>query len=177
MMSCMICLKRVCCIHHRRLTRNWQPRMIDRKMRLWVLAPYCNLLFCWVSCSKPSCRLLSKCCASGVIFQASCLCDSALTLLVGRQEGHPACKKQSGGVLVWLFVWSEVQICIWPSWCHCHSLSLASVKARLVLHFWYRLTWVVPNKGPLNGCVCVCLCDSFWHDCENLFCLQACTVH
>jgi len=23
---------------------------------------------------------------------------SALTLLVGRQEGHPACKKQSGGV-------------------------------------------------------------------------------
>jgi len=33
---------------------------------------------------------------------------SALTLLVGRQEGHPACKKQSGGVLVWLSVWSEV---------------------------------------------------------------------
>jgi len=26
---------------------------------------------------------------------------SALTLLVGRQEGHPACKKQSGGVLAW----------------------------------------------------------------------------
>jgi len=24
---------------------------------------------------------------------------SALTLLIGRQEGHPACKKQSGGVL------------------------------------------------------------------------------
>ena len=40
---------------------------------------------------------------------------SALTLLVGRQEGHPACKKQSGGVLVWLSVWSEVQTCIWPS--------------------------------------------------------------
>jgi len=32
---------------------------------------------------------------------------SALTLLVGRQEGHPACKKQSGGVLAWLSVWSE----------------------------------------------------------------------
>jgi len=39
---------------------------------------------------------------------------SALTLLVGRQEGHPACKKQSGGVLAWLSVWSEVQTCIWP---------------------------------------------------------------
>jgi len=32
---------------------------------------------------------------------------SALTLLVGRQEGHPACKKLSGGVLAWLSVWSE----------------------------------------------------------------------
>ena len=64
---------------------------------------------------------------------------SALTLLVGRQEGHPACKKQSGGVLAWLSVWSEVQTCIWPSRCHCHSLSLASVKSRLVLPFWYRL--------------------------------------
>jgi len=40
---------------------------------------------------------------------------SALTLLVGRQEGHPACKKRSGGVLAWLSVWSEVQTCIRPS--------------------------------------------------------------
>jgi len=37
---------------------------------------------------------------------------SALTLLVGWQEGHPACKKLSGGVLAWLFVWSNVQIYI-----------------------------------------------------------------
>ena len=40
---------------------------------------------------------------------------SALTLLVGQQEGHPACKKLSAGVLAWLSVWSEVQTCIWPS--------------------------------------------------------------
>jgi len=62
---------------------------------------------------------------------------SASTLLFGRQEGHPACKKLSGGVLAWLSVWSEVQTCIWPSWCRCHSLSVASVKSRLVLLFWY----------------------------------------
>ena len=31
---------------------------------------------------------------------------SALMLLVGRQEGHPACKKLSGRVLAWLSVWS-----------------------------------------------------------------------
>jgi len=43
------------------------------------------------------------------------LAFSALTLLVGRQEGHPACKKLSGGVLAWLSVWSVVQTCIWPS--------------------------------------------------------------
>jgi len=29
---------------------------------------------------------------------------SALTLLVGQQEGHPAGKKLSGGVLAWLSV-------------------------------------------------------------------------
>ena len=84
---------------------------------------------------------------------------SALTLLVGQQEGQPACKKLSGGILMWSSVWSEMQICIWPSGCHCHSLSLASVKSRLVFPFWYQLTRVVPlvpDKGPLNGCVCVC---------------------
>jgi len=44
-----------------------------------------------------------------------CFAFSALMLLVGRQEGHPACKKLSGDVLAWLSVWSEVQTCIWPS--------------------------------------------------------------
>jgi len=34
-----------------------------------------------------------------------------------------------------------------------HSLSLASVISRLVFPFWNRLTRVVPEKGPLNGCV------------------------
>jgi len=36
---------------------------------------------------------------------------SALTLLVGQQEGHPACKRLSGGILAWLSVWGKVQIC------------------------------------------------------------------
>jgi len=51
-----------------------------------------------------------------------CICNvmwcgafSALTLLVGLQEGYSACKKLSGGVLVWLSVWSEMHTCIWPS--------------------------------------------------------------
>jgi len=40
---------------------------------------------------------------------------SALTLLVGQQEGHLACKKLSGEVLAWLSGWSELQTCIRPS--------------------------------------------------------------
>jgi len=48
-------------------------------------------------------------------YSHTALAFSALMLLVGRQEGHPACKKQSGGVLVWLSVWSKVQTSIWPS--------------------------------------------------------------
>ena len=70
----------------------------------------------------------------------------------GRASG--LLKKLNGGVLAWLSVWNEVQTCTRPSWCHCHSLSLASVKSWLDLPFWYRLTRVVVDKGPLNGCVC-----------------------
>ena len=95
---------------------------------------------------------------------------SALTLLVGRQEGHPACKKLSGGVLAWLSAWSEVQTCIWPSGCQCYSLSLASVKSSLVLPFWYRPTRVVPDKGPLNECVCVCVCDCYSNGSDSPHC-------
>jgi len=46
---------------------------------------------------------------------------------------------------------------IWPSWCHFYSRSLASVKSRLILPFWYQLTRVVPEKGPLKVRVCASL--------------------
>jgi len=32
--------------------------------------------------------------------------------LVGWQEGHPAYKKLSGVMVMWLCVWVKVQICI-----------------------------------------------------------------
>jgi len=38
--------------------------------------------------------------------------------------------------------------------CHCYSLYLAPVRSRLVLPYWYRLTRVVPDKGPKTG-VCI----------------------
>jgi len=40
---------------------------------------------------------------------------SALTLLVGQQEGHPVCKKLIAEVLAWLSVWSEVQTAYGPA--------------------------------------------------------------
>ena len=91
----------------------------------------------------------------------NCITDafafSALMLLVGRQEGNPACKKLSGWVLTWLSVWSKVQTCIWPSWCHCHSLSLASVKSRLVFTFLVPAHLGSPGKRAVKR-VCVCVC-------------------
>ena len=51
--------------------------------------------------------------------------------------------------LAWISVWGKVQICIWLSWCHCHSLSLPPVNPD-----WYRLTRVVLDKGAYNDCSC-----------------------
>jgi len=63
---------------------------------------------------------------------------SALTLLVGQQEGHPACRKLSGGVLAWLSVWSEV-------------LQLIQIG----FTFLMLAHQVFSDKGPLNGCLSV----------------------
>jgi len=35
-------------------------------------------------------------------------------------------------------------------------------KIQIGLPFWYPLTRVVPEKGPLNGCVRVCVCVVQW---------------
>ena len=80
---------------------------------------------------------------------------SALTLLVGRQEGHPACKKTEwwgAGVVICLERRADLHMAqLMPL----PLTALASVKSTLVLPFWYWLTWVILDKGPLNGCVCV----------------------
>jgi len=70
-----------------------------------------------------------------------------LTLLVGWQEGHPACKKLNGGMLACLSDWGEMQICICSADATATQLSLAVVNRDwfylLVLPFWYRLTRIV----------------------------------
>ena len=62
-----------------------------------------------------------------------CYAFSALMLLVGWHEGHPACKKLCAEVLAWLSVWSKVQmICIYPADVTATPSSLVPVKSKLV---------------------------------------------
>jgi len=78
---------------------------------------------------------------------------------------------QSVGVLAWLSDWSEVQTSIWPGWCHCHSLSLASVKIQIGFSFLVPAHPGSPGQRavkrvcvcacagvPVSVCVCVCMC-------------------
>ena len=75
-------------------------------------------------------------------------------LSVGRQEGHPACKKLSGGKLAWLSVWSELQIFreaqLMP------LLLTVSCFSEIQTGFAFLVLAQSgsPRKGPLNGCVC-----------------------
>jgi len=71
---------------------------------------------------------------------------SVLTLLVGQQEGHPACKNLTDGVLEWLCLergadLHMAQLMPLPLTVSCFS------KIQIgFLPFWYQLTWVVPEK-------------------------------
>jgi len=78
---------------------------------------------------------------------------SSLKLLVGWQEGHPACKKTErwgAGVVICLEQGADLHMAQQmplPLTVSCFS------KIQVGLPFWYRLTRVVLDKGPLNGCV------------------------
>ena len=64
-------------------------------------------------------------------------------------------------MLAWLCVWVKVQNCTWPSWCHCHSLSLAPVNPD-----WFYLSGASSpglsqtkyKRAVKRLCVCVCWC-------------------
>jgi len=76
-------------------------------------------------------------------------------LLVGRQEGHPACKKTEwwgAGMVICLELSADLDMAqLMPLLLTVSCFS----KIKIGLPFWYRLTWVVPEKGLLNMCLCV----------------------
>jgi len=120
----------ICCFCLLWITFSWVPFWYSLST---VVESYLDIMCTGVcqSC-KPVVAIFNDVLMWNSFFCHYCHEISASTLLVGWQEGHPACKKLSSGVLAWLSVSSEVQTCIWPSGFHRHSLSLASVKSRLV---------------------------------------------
>ena len=76
------------------------------------------------------------------------MCVCALTLLARQQEEYPAHKKLSDGVLVWLSVWSEVRMIVHgPADATATASSLASLKSRMILPFWYRLIQIILEEA------------------------------
>jgi len=93
---------------------------------------------------------------------------SALTLLVGWPEGHPACKKPWGVVgmgaplvrLGWCPPGLSVPLPPYKSRRQevgKPSLYAAQPYAKAECFFWYRPTRVVPEQRPSNGCCCCVL--------------------
>ena len=77
-------------------------------------------------------------------------------LLVGRQEGHLACKKLSGRVLAWLFVWSEL---------HMAQLMPLPLTVSCFSNIQIGFTFLLPahmgspgQRAVKRVCVCLCVC-------------------
>jgi len=84
-----------------------------------------------------------------------------LTLLVGRQEGHPACKKLEwwdAGVVICLERGADF---------HMAQLMPLALTVSCFSKIQIGFTFLVPaqlgcpGKGPLNGCCCCCCFDVF----------------
>ena len=89
---------------------------------------------------------------------------SALTLLVGRQEGHSACKRQWWGasMVISLEQGADLQMAqlmplpLTVSFFSKIQIGFSFSESQIWFYlFWYQLTRVVPEKWPLNECVCV----------------------
>jgi len=74
-----------------------------------------------------------------------CVCLLAISISCA----NTACKKTEWRVLAWLSVWSEVHTCI-------NGPAAATATHCLKLGFTFLVPAhpVVPDKGPLNRCVC-----------------------
>jgi len=95
-----------------------------------------------------------------------CFAFSALMLLVGRQEGHPACKK-----LEWWDV--GMVICLdWGADLHMAQLMPLPLTVSCFSEIQIGFTFLIPahlgspGKGLLNGCCCCYgMCLEAWIDC------------
>ena len=101
----------------------WVIRLLGRRASSYVEIQHQSLPGIWEAAGLPGYTWILA--VQLVVFV------SALCMHLCLQEEHLACKKLSDEVLVWSYVWSEVQMvwhCMWSSWCHCHPSSLASLN-------------------------------------------------
>jgi len=81
--------------------------------------------------------------------------DFLYALLIGQQEGYPACKKLSGRMLAWLCLCQGADLHM----AQLMPLSLTiSSRSGLVLPFWCWLTRVVSYKIQKCHKMVVCVC-------------------
>ena len=80
-------------------------------------------------------------------------CFDTVGRVAGRALGPVKTEWCSAGIVICLELGADMlmaQLMPLPLTVSCFS------KIQLGLPFWYRLTRVVPEKGPLNRCVCAC---------------------
>ena len=96
-----------------------------------------------------------------------CLVPSVLwRCWLGGRKGIQPVKNWVVGC--WLSVWSEVQTCIWPRWCHCHSL----VMAHLGSPGQRTVTRVCVHAcACVCACACACVCVTCWTLVDSQHCL------
>ena len=121
---------------------------------------------CMVVSNKPS-NVRWTGCGSLLAFDSPCeLLNISLQCFdaVGWAAGRAACKNWWGtGVVICLE--RGANDCIWSSWCHCQPVISCSSKIQNALPVWCRLSQVVLEKRPLNGCSSTssCSCELLNH--------------
>jgi len=102
---------------------------------------------------------------------------SALTLLVGQQEGHPAWESWLVGCLRDYVSGQGADLHMAQLMPQPFTISCSS-KSRLVLPFWCQLTWVILDRiqegRKMCACVCVCWVIPFHTLCLSVFTQNKC---
>jgi len=85
---------------------------------------------------------------------------SALTLLVGRQEGHLPVKNWVVGCWHGYLSWARCRLAYGPADATATHCLFSKIQIGFI--FLVPAHLCSPGKGPLNGCVCVCVCYVIW---------------
>jgi len=88
------------------------------------------------------------------VFKHCLQCFDAVGWAAGRASGLLKTEWWGAGMVIFLERGADLhmaQLMPLPLMVSCFS------KIQIGLPFWYQLTRVVLEKGPLNGCVCVCV--------------------